>query len=113
MEALMHYCRNWGDENCHFEIADIKYPNQIKGGDKIPRWPSNYKEYDKICKECKTRFFTITVDDLKEEILCPVCGKNDFIKTMGFEIFNSKEKKGENVYLKCKNCSTHTVLIKK
>ena len=104
MEALMQYCRNWGEENCHYEISDYKYTKQIDDRDKTAMEPSNYSKYDEICKKCKARFFDILVRDLTKKE-CPVCRGIDFIEKGNFD-------DDKLIYLKCKSCNTNTVLIK-
>ena len=85
MKGLMLFCKNWGSENCHPEIRELKMPKEIKDGDSIPLWPTQdeAKEFDHICKTCESGQFDI------EENRCPICG-DDKLFLIGEDVVNAQ-----------------------
>lgn len=52
---FMHYCKNWGSEDCHPNVSKVKYPKEIDSGEEIPTWPygKEQRKLDEICEECE------------------------------------------------------------
>jgi hypothetical protein len=109
LEGLMWICRNWGDSDCHPDVAVHKHPRELKEGDDTAVYPidEELRRIDEICRQCEARFFEI------ERRVCPGCGGSNFSPVQGFIIQDNKDKeKFENYYLKCRQCETPSVLKK-
>ena len=109
MEGLMWVCRNWGDSDCHPDVAVLKHPKEPKEGDDTAAYPTieEMKRIDDVCRTCEARFFETG------ERVCPVCRGTGFTEVRGFIIQDEKDRgKFENYYLKCRKCETPSVLKK-
>jgi RNA polymerase subunit RPABC4/transcription elongation factor Spt4 len=105
----MHFCRNWGDADCHYDVSKWAYLKNSEESKETALWPDEKEmaKMDEFCKLCEARFF-----ELKERV-CPVCGGEDFKEVRGFVILNEADKKKlENYYLKCNQCQTPSILKK-
>jgi len=79
MEGLIHFCRNWGEADCHPDVGKWKNPRELKSGEEIPTLPvgEELKKFDDICRKCKSRHF------VNDEEKCPVCDSMDVERTGG------------------------------
>lgn len=68
-EGFMYICKDRRTENCHPDVSNWSYPQQIENGENISPRPEGeeLKSLDEICKECG-RYLKI------EEKNCPLCG---------------------------------------
>jgi hypothetical protein len=109
MNGLMYSCLNWGDVDCHPDVSIFKYPKKLKNGENIPVWPigAEQKKLDYFCKSCELRFFEI------EKKECPICGCFEFVEKSGIEITIEGDKEFENFYIKCIQCKTPSIQIKR
>ena len=104
MEGYMHFCKNWGSEECHPDVRKHRDAKELKSGEEIPLWPvgKEQERLEEICKKCETGEFDI------EEKKCPFCDDKNI------QFFSEDKTNAQPIYnYKCIKCGRKMFSYKK
>ena len=101
MQGLMHFCLNWGDQDCDSNVGRFAQAKEMGPGNDIVIWPygTDLMQYDEICRSCSHRLFEI------EENWCIVCENEDIQYVESGKLEQWPESKLAHFYL-CSNCDS-------